>query len=54
MIHNSFVYGVVELNQLIVELEETYKSFKMIAVVPHNSGLVLYYSFTSVSEGEMK
>lgn len=43
MIHNSFAKTIDGMNQVIKELEEIYKSFRMITIVPISSGYVLYY-----------
>ncbi len=50
MIHNSFASTIQGMHDLISELEEQYKNFKMITVVPISSGYVLYYSLTGRSE----
>ncbi len=52
--HKGFVRDLSELDNLINELEGTYKGFKMITVLSISSGYILYYTLTSVSEGEGK
>ena len=44
MIHRAYVKGVWEVDELIAELEHTFKSFDLKTILPITGGYIIYYS----------